>query len=148
MPRTLRRAGAGKRHPLNMRTTATIREQLEAAANVNGRSLAQEVEARLERSFHQEHVFGSREMASLAFEMAAIFAVDTHGEDWTTDPIVYARGVRGVVAALLRKIPAWQDKERVLHSIVNHHLSLRETERLRENERLTHEQNQKPEQAA
>lgn len=43
--------GGGKLRPLNMRTTAAIRDQLEAAAEASGRSLAQEVEYRLTRSF-------------------------------------------------------------------------------------------------
>ncbi len=40
----------GKRYPLNMRTTKTLRDSLSAAAKQSGRSLAQEVEHRLERS--------------------------------------------------------------------------------------------------
>lgn len=40
----------GKRFPLNMRTTKELREAMEAAAKFSGRSLAQEVEYRLERS--------------------------------------------------------------------------------------------------
>jgi hypothetical protein len=51
MPRTIKSEGGGKRHPLNMRTTKETRERLAAAASANGRSLAQEVEIRLERSF-------------------------------------------------------------------------------------------------
>ncbi len=41
----------GKRYPLNMRTTKVLRDSLEAAAIESGRSLAQEVEFRLEQSF-------------------------------------------------------------------------------------------------
>jgi hypothetical protein len=44
----------GKRHPLNMRTTKELRAKLEAAAKESGRSMAQEVEARLEASFAEE----------------------------------------------------------------------------------------------
>lgn len=44
----------GKRYPLGMRTTKEIRERLESAASESGRSLAQEVEYRLERSFDRE----------------------------------------------------------------------------------------------
>ena len=40
-----------KRHPLNMRTTKQLREALERAAQESGRSLAQEVEFRIEQSF-------------------------------------------------------------------------------------------------
>ncbi len=45
---------AGKRFPLNMRTTKNIRDELQAAAHASGRSLAQEVEYRLEQSFQVE----------------------------------------------------------------------------------------------
>ena len=69
MPRTTKPTGDGKRHPLNMRTTRETRERLEATAAANGRSLAQEVEARLERSFAQdqrlEDVFGSADLFGL-----------------------------------------------------------------------------------
>lgn len=46
--------GKGKRVPLNMRTTRELRGSLEKAAATSGRSLAQEVENRLERSFAEE----------------------------------------------------------------------------------------------
>lgn len=45
--------GDGKRWPLNMRTTRELRDRLEQAATASGRSLAQEVEMRLEKSFWQ-----------------------------------------------------------------------------------------------
>lgn len=47
---------AGKRYPLNMRTTRELRERIEAAATASGRSLVQEVEYRLERSFWADDV--------------------------------------------------------------------------------------------
>ena len=43
----------GKKFALNMRTTQEIRTKLEAAAAASGKSLAQEAEARLEKSFDQ-----------------------------------------------------------------------------------------------
>jgi predicted HicB family RNase H-like nuclease len=43
--------GEGKRAPLSMRTTQSLRVKLELAAAQSGRSLAQEVEHRLEQSF-------------------------------------------------------------------------------------------------
>jgi TraY domain len=46
--------GSGKKSPLNMRTTQVLREKLEKAAGVSGRSLVQEVEFRLEQSFDRE----------------------------------------------------------------------------------------------
>jgi TraY domain len=73
MPR--KKIGEGKRYPLNMRTTKEMREKLERAAAQSGRSLVQEVEFRLERSFDREEI--SREMSEgrekLSREMAQRF---------------------------------------------------------------------------
>lgn len=41
----------GHRHPISFRTTADLREKMEKAASVAGRSLTQEIEFRLEASF-------------------------------------------------------------------------------------------------
>lgn len=46
----------GKRTPLNMRTTRQLRDRLAEAARVSGRSLAQEVEFRLEDSFRRHDI--------------------------------------------------------------------------------------------
>jgi hypothetical protein len=46
--------GEGKKSPLNMRTTLALREKIEAACAKSGRSMVQEVEFRLERSFWLE----------------------------------------------------------------------------------------------
>jgi alkanesulfonate monooxygenase SsuD/methylene tetrahydromethanopterin reductase-like flavin-dependent oxidoreductase (luciferase family) len=43
-----------KRFPLSLRTTKQLREKLEAAAAESGRSLAQEIELRLEMSFDRQ----------------------------------------------------------------------------------------------
>jgi hypothetical protein len=59
-----RGAAEGKRYPLNMRTTFELRSNLEAAAAASGRSLAQEAEFRLERSFL------GRQVMSDAMELA------------------------------------------------------------------------------
>ncbi|MGA0594932.1 Arc family DNA-binding protein [Enterovirga sp. CN4-39] len=50
--------GEGKRHPLHVRTTKQMREDLEAAAAASGRSLAQEIETRLEQSFLVDQMLG------------------------------------------------------------------------------------------
>jgi hypothetical protein len=119
MPKTTKGTGGGKRHPLNMRTTKATRDRLEAAVATSGRSLVQEVEARLEQSFHQETVLGSPEMARLAFTMAASFAVATHGENWSSDPIAYSKGVAAVLDALIRDMPAGPDKALAIEAIVS-----------------------------
>jgi Arc-like DNA binding domain len=110
MPRTTRGAGGGKRHPLNMRTTKEIRDRLEAAAVANGRSLAQEVEARLERSFAEESGFGGPEMRRVAYLMAAAFAtagtLSASGKPgWVRDRDAYRAGLIGVLDALLIGLP-------------------------------------------
>jgi len=56
MPRKKALAGTSKRHPLNMRTTKELRERLERAAKVSGRSLVQEVEGRIEESLEDEQM--------------------------------------------------------------------------------------------
>jgi hypothetical protein len=56
MPRTSKRVLTGKRYPLNMRTTKELRDKIEGAAILSGRSLVQEVEFRLERSFQQQEI--------------------------------------------------------------------------------------------
>lgn len=50
-PKRATRDGEGRRVPLMGRTTIGLRKCLEDAAGVSGRSLAQEVERRLEQSF-------------------------------------------------------------------------------------------------
>jgi len=49
-------SGSGKKLPLNMRTTLALRQKIEKAAGKSGRSLVQEVEYRVERSFHEDSV--------------------------------------------------------------------------------------------
>jgi uncharacterized protein (DUF1778 family) len=48
--------GKGKRYPLNTRTTAEVRALLMAAAKLSGRSMTQEVEHRLQRSFEDDRI--------------------------------------------------------------------------------------------
>jgi hypothetical protein len=56
MPPKSKRVLPGKRYPLNMRTTKELRDKIEQAATDSGRSLVQEVEFRLERSFQQQEI--------------------------------------------------------------------------------------------
>lgn len=49
------KAPKGKRYPLNMRTTLELRQKIDDAAKLSGRSLVQEVEYRLEQSFLQQN---------------------------------------------------------------------------------------------
>jgi hypothetical protein len=92
MPKTV--TSEGKRHPLNMRTTEDIREKLENAAAVSGRSLAQEVEYRLERSFAETDIiaraFGGKSHADFikAIGLGLQIVAAKMGKDSWADPEV------------------------------------------------------------
>ncbi len=83
---------AGKRFPLNMRTTKKIRDELQAAAHASGRSLAQEVENRLEQSFRVEknryRDFRNKKTYHLMrwFEVALRASEQFTKKSWSTDP--------------------------------------------------------------
>src|SRR5205814_9204847 len=76
---------AGKRYPLNMRTTREVREQIDRAATASGRSLVQEVEYRLEMSFAGDPLVkaltGGGEMALRLIAVAMQY--ETAAEDGT-----------------------------------------------------------------
>ena len=62
----------GKRYPLSLRTTKRLRERLESASRASGRSIAQEIEFRLEQSFEGlEAIFGGREKLEFCKCLAA-----------------------------------------------------------------------------
>lgn len=61
----------GKRHPLNLRTTAETRWLLEDAARASGRSLTQEVEHRLQEAIQGEAALGGVHMAAVLRQLAA-----------------------------------------------------------------------------
>ena len=65
MPRRVVPKGDGARVPVMSRTTRELRARLEAAASDSGRSLGQEVEYRLERSFFADDM---REAAKAVME--------------------------------------------------------------------------------
>ena len=85
-------AGGGKRYALSMRTTKELRDKLDQAREASGRSLAQEVEARLEQSFQWEETeyrhFGDRGtyrlMALVAMTLGLVETVT--GKHWSKDP--------------------------------------------------------------
>lgn len=123
MPRTTKGAGGGKRYPLSMRTTKEARERIEAAAIANGRSLAQEVEARLADSFDEEDQFGGSEMVAIVNLIAGAFLrggqlgarASQHPEwtpaEWMADPFCYRAAVHSVIDALATAQPKLRWKE-------------------------------------
>jgi hypothetical protein len=78
-----------------MRTTEDIREKLEKAASQSGRSLAQEVEYRLEQSFRDENMieniltfyFGSKDTIELLKKIAPLIEhqMGHSGKSWSND---------------------------------------------------------------
>jgi NADP-dependent 3-hydroxy acid dehydrogenase YdfG len=89
-----------------MRTTRDTRDRLEAAATANGRSLAQEVEFRLERSFAEETAFGAPEMRQFVYLVAAAYARSAQfsaagRRDWIHDRDCHIAGVIGMFQAAL-----------------------------------------------
>ena len=82
---------ARKRVPLNMRTTKEIRDKIEAAAEASGRSLAQEVEYRVEHSFRDEEAlyeqFGDETTYNLMrwFALTLKLTQQMTQKSWKTD---------------------------------------------------------------
>jgi TraY domain len=132
MPRTTRPTGAGKRYPLNVRTTKETRERLEAAAAASGRSLVQELEARLERSFETDDRFGGPAMLPIVNMLAGAFlrggqlgaAASGHPEwavdQWLADPFCYRAAAYAVGFALNLPLPteAKMDDPAAVHELL------------------------------
>jgi hypothetical protein len=92
-PKSMKGETAGKRYPLNMRSTKELREQLERAAAQSGRSLVQEVEHRLERSFRDENVLigGIGGPNAEPFVRPVLYFLESmhrDGKDWRTNQAV------------------------------------------------------------
>src|SRR5262245_29480183 len=94
---------AGKRFPLNMQTNKSMHDKLRTAASASGRSLVQEVESRLERSFEQDETgramtnqfLGGPSTQYLLHAVAAVIhlAEVQTGKSWQTDGVT-----RGAIA--------------------------------------------------
>lgn len=91
---------------LSTRITSELREALEASARQSGRSLSQEIEHRLRRSFKEDRKlvdrFGGRQMYAV-FQTAALVAELRlgHGNDvWLRDPHFFDQTLKAIVAVL------------------------------------------------
>lgn len=73
-----------KRAPLSLRTTTVLRDRLESAADMNGRSLTQEVEFRLERSLETDAL------------MTALVGDQSHAQNLVRAIATVLRRVEGV----------------------------------------------------
>jgi hypothetical protein len=153
MPRRASKTGGknkatGKRYPLNMRTTFEMRRQLERAATESGRSLAQEAEFRLDRSFVEEdfekrlirEIFGDNEIYGIvriiaiamrdAGETAGFFdATPADGSfQWLDNPFAFDQAIRAATTVLEHLRPVGKietenaEPEPRLNDAVSHHL--------------------------
>jgi hypothetical protein len=87
MPKTAAPDGPGQRVAVLSRTTIELREQLEQAASLSGRSLSQEVEKRLEQTFDLDYLMGNGETALVMRTIGTAirrFEVSS-GKQWTAD---------------------------------------------------------------
>jgi hypothetical protein len=116
--KSTKKSVAGKRYPLNMRTTFELRRKLEDAAKASGISLTQETERRLERSFREDEVLGGGpEVRELTHTMTAIFAFvakrtaiaaghpEWTAKEWLTDQDCYQAATVEVCRTLIERLP-------------------------------------------
>jgi hypothetical protein len=77
-----------RRYPLGIRTTRELKDLLQHAADSAGRSVAQEVELRLERSFDADATLGGPRSAALLRAIAGVICVSWGGtaDQWLDDP--------------------------------------------------------------
>ena len=99
-----------RRVPVQFRTTQSFRTKLEHAAEESGRSLAQEAEFRLERSFEREQIAGSPEWYGTAILLVRLAqAVERRTgksafEDWKT-AVAVRTGWKKAAVFLLAAMP-------------------------------------------
>jgi TraY domain-containing protein len=94
----------GERVPMSFRVTPEFKAKLDRAADTNGRSLAQEIEFRLERSLDEErHLADALELAfehQVAGLMLAIGCVIkeqlTDNPDWLSDPAAFRKKAEAI----------------------------------------------------
>jgi hypothetical protein len=101
----------GKSKVLSTRIRPDTREALSAAAKASGRSLSQEIEHRLRRSFLEDEkiadMFGTRQtfliMRITALALQRAWNPDKPEADWLNDPFAFEQAVK-IVAAVLEAI--------------------------------------------
>jgi hypothetical protein len=114
-----------KRRTLTTRITDITRQRLEAASRTNGRSLSQEIEWRLERSFEQQgalreamDLWCGRKLAGLLLLLGHVMrmaganartlptdGMPAYGWDWFSNAYAYDQAVRAAKCAFERYRP-------------------------------------------
>jgi hypothetical protein len=93
---------------MNLRTTFELRQKLETAAMVSGRSLSAETEHRVEQSIAQDDLLGGPELRRIAYAMISAFAIagqhsagrDVAFKDWS--PADCTTAIASVVVTLAK----------------------------------------------
>ena len=106
--------GEAKRSPINMRTTPAIRAALEEAAERGGRSLAQEIEQRLERSIEEESRRGGPQTAALiAAILSDIADIEAAtGKQWHEDIATFGAVRYAISEQLADRLPIPREQVR------------------------------------
>jgi hypothetical protein len=113
--RPARTPAPGERVPMSFRVTPTFKARLDKAAQESGKSLAQEVEQRLERTFVDAEIWGGHlnmaahhMLATVVFTMAGVSRKTP--ESWLYDPETFEAVLRiWRVALKAVGIPALKD---------------------------------------
>lgn len=91
-----------KRHVVTMRMSDTARSKIVEAAQSNGRSVSQEIESRLERSFQEESLLGGSDtslVSRLVSGAVGLVELET-GKPWTEDRMTW-EAVHAATEAIL-----------------------------------------------
>jgi hypothetical protein len=104
-------AEEAKRHPLGIRTTKKLKDLLQRAADSSGRSVAQEIEFRLEQCFSLETILGGQEalLPAAAFALAGQHVAEVSGHpaaEWRNDRHCYEEAMLALLEVLWRQHPA------------------------------------------
>jgi hypothetical protein len=114
-----------KRHALGIRTTKKLKNLLQRAADSSGRSVAQEIEFRLEQSFSLESLLGRQEalLPAVAFELSGKHRAAATGHpaaDWWNDQFSYEEAITATVETLWLQHPAdgWSQRRHWLQRLL------------------------------
>lgn len=131
--RPARELEPGERVPMSFRVRPELKNRMDAAAAESGRSVAQEIELRLEQSFLIERLIETRLIDVMReFDRAgSTFAREQEIEgDWTQDPGAYHLALHSAIAKLVEAVPGlWDGK--LTHAIVEQAFVTAQTRRLR-----------------
>lgn len=106
MPKVREKAPGVKRTTLSLRATPDLLARLDAAIAANGRSLAQELENRVEQTFQAEDALGGSRTAPILRAMADMIkhAEAKTGESWLDDYATW----QVVSRAVVRTLNSWE----------------------------------------